>query len=180
MPRLEHSFWLLPSEPLATRLRGLIAELAAAHDAVAFEPHVTLYCGASDDATTRAALDRISAQFGPAQLVFARLEASEEYAKTLFIRFEESAAARDMSETARRLCANASDYMLNPHLSLIYKRMPEARKRQIMASLELPRGGYVFDRVRAIETEAPLAERDQIRRWRVVGECSLAFNGTIQ
>ena len=50
---LEHSFWLVPVEPLKSRLRALISSLAQSCDAVDFEPHVTLWCGASNDESSK-------------------------------------------------------------------------------------------------------------------------------
>jgi 2'-5' RNA ligase len=170
MSRFEHSFWLLPAEPLSTRLRGVVAELAAKYDTAPFEPHVTLYCGLSDDRTTSAVLERVAAQFRPMNLAFEKLDRTEEYTKTLFVQFEESSAARELSETIRSLCAQPSDYGLNPHLSLIYGALQVEEKLEIMRSLDLPEGDYRFDRIAAIETEIPLTQADQIRRWRLVGQ----------
>lgn len=170
MSRLEHSFWLLPAEPLATRLRALIADLARSWDTAPFEPHVTLYCGVSDDAATSSVLKHVTGQFGPVELTFGKLETTSEYTKTLFFQFEENAAAREIFKTILRLSAQPSNYALNPHLSLIYGALPLEAKQKIMRSLELPKGTYLFDRVRAIETEIPLTAADQIRKWRVVSE----------
>jgi len=174
MTRTEHSFWLLPAEPLATRLRAVVADLAEAFGAAPFEPHVTLYCGASDDATTRTVMEAVAQQSGPVELMFARLDATEEYTKTLFIQFEERVAARKIFEAVRGLFSPPSDYALNPHLSLIYSTLPMARKLEIMRTLTLPKGEYRFDRLRAIETEIPLTQSDQIRRWRVVCDRALS------
>ena len=45
----EFTLWLIPCEPLRRTLHALICRLAADLDAVEFEPHVTLFCGPSNE-----------------------------------------------------------------------------------------------------------------------------------
>ena len=75
-------------------------DLAASLDAVEFEPHVTVFCGPSTDAEARAVARRIARQFSPIELTADRLDHTERYTKTLFVQFQESAAVRQMFETA--------------------------------------------------------------------------------
>jgi hypothetical protein len=64
-------------------------------------------------------------------------------------------------------------HVLSPHLSLLYKTMPLAMLAGICQAFDVPKGPYVFDRLRAIETEIPLTGPDQIKRWRTVFECTI-------
>jgi hypothetical protein len=72
-----------------------------------------------------------------------------------------------MSEAARAYSPK-SDYMLNPHLSLLYQRLPEAKRIQLCDTVDIPNGVYLFDRIRLIETELPIEEAGPVRRWRTV------------
>ena len=168
-----HSIWLVPTAPLQSPLRAVIRHLATQYDAVDFAPHVTISAGTSDDAETCAIVRDIAARFAPVELTFEKLDYTSLYTKTLFVQFHQSAIAQSMCDAIKAASAHPSGYVLNPHLSLIYKTMPEATQAEISRVLEVPQGVYRFDRLRAIETEAPLTRPDQVRRWRVVFEAAL-------
>jgi hypothetical protein len=95
-----------------------------------------------------------------------RLDHSERFTKTLFVEFQESARVREMFEMTASGFSRPSDYVLNPHLSLLYKKEPAAERRKLCDSLDVPMGNYRFDRIRMIETELPIEDDGPIRRWR--------------
>ncbi|HEY4846972.1 MAG TPA: hypothetical protein VIH87_04045 [Methylocella sp.] len=169
----EHSFWLLPAEPLKGRLRSIVQQLANKYEAIEFEPHVTVSCGPSDDAQTHIIALEVASLYSHVELIPLKLEHTSEYTKTLFIQFQESGVVRHMSGAIKDRHARPVNYVLNPHLSLLYKTMPLAMLAGICQALDVPKRPYVFDRLRAIETEIPLTGPDQIKRWRPVFECPL-------
>ena len=169
----EHCFWLLPAEPLKGQLRSIVQQLAKKYDAIDFEPHVTISSGPSGDDQTHAIARRAASLYSHVELIPVKLEHTSEYTKTLFIQFQESSIVRHMSDAIKDRHAGPVNYVLNPHLSLLYKTMPLAMLAGICQTFDVPKGIYVFDRLRAIETEIPLTEPDQIKRWRTVFECTL-------
>jgi hypothetical protein len=169
----QHSFWLLPAESLKEQLRSIVQLLAREYDSIDFEPHVTIYCGPSDDDQTRAITHGVARLYSHVELKPVKLEHTSEYTKTLFIQFQDSEVVRRMSDAIKDRHARPENYVLSPHLSVLYKTMPLAMLAAICHTFDLPKGPYVFDRLRAIETEIPLTEPDQIKRWRTVFECSL-------
>jgi 2'-5' RNA ligase len=170
----EFTLWLIPNEPLASTLQALIRRLATDFDAVAFEPHVTLFCGPSNEDEAQATAGAMAARFPPVELSVERLDYTDSFTKTLFVQFAESAAARRMSEAARDCYSSASNYAFNPHLSLIYTRLPEGKQRELCRTLSVPRGTYTFDRVRMVETELPIEDAGPVRRWKTIGDFPLA------
>jgi hypothetical protein len=58
-------------------------------------------------------------------------------------------------------------------LSLLYKTLPAGVQEGLCQKLNVPHGDYRFDRLRVIETELPLSQPQQIRRWRTVFEGAL-------
>lgn len=170
----EFTLWLTPREPLRLLLRSIIGQLAARFDAVEFEPHVTVSCGPSTDVEARAVARRIAAQFSPIELTADRVDHSEHYTKTLFVQFQDSSVLRRIFEIAAEHHSRPSSYVLNPHLSLIYKNLDEGSRRTLCNALDVPMGGYGFDRVRMIETELPIEDDGPVRRWRVVSDEPLA------
>ena len=169
----EFTLWATPREPLRSKLRALIVHLATSLDAVEFEPHVTIFCGPSSEAAARAVAGWIAAQFTPFELVANRLDCSPQYTKTLFVQFRESAAARQMFRAAARAYARPSDYVLNPHLSLVYKKLTETKQGELCETLDVPMGAYPFDRIRMVETELPIEDPGPVRRWRMVCDVPL-------
>jgi 2'-5' RNA ligase len=160
--------WLTPCEPLRSTLRSIIRGLARKLDAVEFEPHLTVFCGPSAESEARAVAHLIAEQFSPVELTADRLDHTKHYTKTLFLQFQESSATLQRIFEIARGYSPKSDYVLNPHLSLLYKKLPEATQRELCETLEVPMGGYQFDRVRIVETELPIEDPGPVRRWRVV------------
>jgi hypothetical protein len=169
----EHSFWLLPAEPLKGQLRAIVQQLAKKYDAIDFEPHVTISSGLSDDDRTHTIARGVASLYSPVELIPVKLEHTSVYTKTLFIQFQESAIVHHMSDAIKDRSARPVNYVLNPHLSLLYKTMPLAILAGICQTFDEPKGPCVFDRLRAIETEIPVTEPDQIKKWRTVFECPL-------
>jgi 2'-5' RNA ligase len=174
--RTEFTLWLTPREPLRSLLRSTIRQLASRFDAVEFEPHVTVFCAPSTDIEALAVARRIAAQFSPIELTACCLDHSESYTKTLFVQFRNSALLRQIFDTAAAQYSRSSNYILNPHLSLIYKKLSLANRRKLCETLDVSMGGYGFDRVRMIETEQPIDDDGPIRRWRVL--CDELLSGS--
>jgi Cyclic phosphodiesterase-like protein len=173
IPNTEFTLWLVPQEPLQSKLREIIRRLSDEFDAVEFEPHVTLFSAPSNDAEARAIVSRISRQFPPVHLILNGLEHTEVYTKTLFIQFDESVVARQMSEIAGNGFSKPSKYQLNPHLSLLYKKLPQAKQKELCRTLNVPQGVYLFDRIRILKTEVPIEDAGPIRGWRTVCDAAL-------
>jgi hypothetical protein len=171
----EHSFWLLPAEPINSQLRSIVQQLATKYDGIGFEPHVTIFSGPSDDDQTHTIARGIASLFSLGELIPVKLDYTSAYSKTLFIQFQESEAVRCMSDAIKDRSARPMNYVLNPHLSLLYKTMPAAKQAEICSSLDVPKEIYLFDRLRAVETEIPLIRPEQIKRWRTVFECALGL-----
>jgi hypothetical protein len=169
-----YSLWLVPAEPLRSELRSIIQKLAAEHESVDFEPHVTVSAGGMlDDDETRDISHDIASRFLPVELAFQKLDYTNLFTKTLFVQFDEGEAARHIFDAIKERGSQTSKYTLNPHLSLLYKTMPVEAQAEICRTLEVPKGTYVFDRLRAIDTENPLTRPEQIKTWRTVFEAPL-------
>jgi putative hydrolase of the HAD superfamily len=170
----EFALWLVPGESLRSSLRSTIRKLATQLDAVEFEPHVTVFCGPSSDEEAQVVVERIASRFAPVELTADRLDHTAIFTKTLVVQFRESADLRRMFEMARNGYARNSGYVLNPHLSLLYKKLPEATQRELCRTLDVSMGRYGFDCIQMIATELPIEDAGPIRRWRVVCENKLA------
>jgi 2'-5' RNA ligase len=171
--RTAFTLWLMPVAPLKDELREVIRCLAEAYDAPLFEPHVTLYAGPSNREEMGAIVKSAAQHFGSIELTLEKLGHTTQYTKTLFIQFAASADLSGMFGDVKKGTAQPSDYVLNPHLSLLYKRMDAAEQARLCRTVEIPKGSYRFDMLRAVEYESPLDEAAKIERITTVCEMKL-------
>ena len=135
---------------------------------------MTVFCGPSNDAAASELVRQIARQTPPCELTAERLDHTASFTKTLFVQFQESATVRRIFEQARTGSMH-SNYILNPHLSLLYKTLPAETRQELCLSIEAPQGSYSFDRIAMIETELPIEDDGPVRRWRAV--CSEPLAG---
>ena len=163
-----YSYWLLPAAPAAAAFKARIDELAVRYDAVAFEPHVTLYTGSSDDGEVAQTLDFLRASFRPLPLAPFVVAQSSRLTKTLYVRLELTpelaALAATLKARARQPSASVLD---DPHVSLMYQAIAEDERAKLAAEIPVP-APFMGDGIAVIETEVPITELDQVRRWRFV------------
>jgi hypothetical protein len=87
---------------------------------------------------------------------------SAEFTKTLFVRF-------DSNESLRKLIVDlAGKPVRDPHLSLVYKSLPAATKREIATTINLPFRSVVFDAVKIARCVSPTKTRRDVESWRIV------------
>jgi 2'-5' RNA ligase len=162
------TYWLIPAEPARSWFRSLIDDLARRLDAPVFEPHVTLGVSNIADENLGAVLENALQQFEPHRLLVDGLDSSQEFTKTLFVQFQPDALLTKLNEKLRSASASPLEYELNPHLSLVYKRMPPKAKNEIMHSIDLPFTDVEFDSVQAVIIPAKIESRQDIEACSVV------------
>lgn len=162
------AFWLLPAQPARQFFAALIEELAERFDAPAFEPHLTLFGRPFDPAFDFHGLDRLSF---PAwiELETNGLHHSAQYSKTLFVRFKPRPEL--MKLRAAMGAAEEDDY--DPHLSLLYQKMPAGALEELSRSIKIAFDSMRFATMKVIRTPARLQSREGIEAWRTVWERSL-------
>jgi hypothetical protein len=98
---------------------------------------------------------------------------SSEFIKTLFVQFAPDRKLQQFNETIRDAAQDSSDYQLNPHLSLLYKKMSILARRQVAHSIKVPFSEVTFDSIKAVRCISPTRGRADIEAWRVVATKSL-------
>ena len=162
------TYWLIPAEPARSHFASLINNLAARFDAPIFEPHLTLYATKAENEDPSELLNRLLAENEGYRLSIGGIDCSDEFTKTLFVQFEPDERLTDLSVNFRRASVCQTEYQLNPHLSLIYKRMSPEAKEEIARSLSLPFNEVPFDSVKAVISPANITAREHVEAWRVV------------
>ena len=162
------AYWLIPAEPAWSYFRSLIRDLATRFDAPEFEPHLTFYVTNAGNDNPTSVLEEVLVNLRPLRLSIAGIDYSDEFTKTLFVQFQPDETLAKLSEKLRSASVAPCEYQLNPHLSLIYKKMPLETKMEIANSPCLPFIEVEFDSVKAIVSSAKIATSDDVNSWRVV------------
>lgn len=158
-------FWLTLARPERDLFVEMIRILAAELGVPRFEPHLTI-CVGSNTRTAREAVRKISVS--PIRLRIKEVSVSNKFTKTLFVRFERSAALDDLNTKMRRAAGVPKEVLRDPHVSLLYKRMPMSSKKELAATIRLPFKDVLFDSIRAIRSEMPMNRPTDVNSWRII------------
>ena len=102
------------------------------------------------------------------------IDQSDEFIKTLFVPFGASTELQNGSEIIREAANDSSHYRLKPHLSLLYKNLPAATRRQLAASIRVPFTDVTFHAIKAVRCVSPTECGADVEAWRVVAQASLS------
>jgi 2'-5' RNA ligase len=166
-PKAIVAYWLIPAKPARSFFASTIAKLAARFDAPLFEPHVTIYAAGKGEDVPADVLNLALTDCTPFRLSVRYIQYSDEFTKTVFVQFEPSPPLSGLSSALRQASALHDEYQLNPHLSLIYKKMTRSTKIDVAASVSLPFTEVLFDSVRAVICPAQVRSHQDVEAWRV-------------
>jgi hypothetical protein len=162
------AYWLVPAEPARNFFASTIAELAPLFDSPLFEPHMTVYASRKGDENPEELLNGALSDCEPIRLSVRDIQSSDEFTKTVFVRFEASAQLSRLSRALQQASTSHDEYQLDPHLSLIYKEMTPERRVEVAASIKLPFTEVLFDSAKAIVCPTPIRSRQDVEAWRLV------------
>ena len=162
------AYWLIPSESAHSFFQAIINDLARRYDAPVFEPHVTIYVGADRADGAKAALGNAARLFKLTTLTPLGIDQSNEFIKTLFVRFAMSAELRRINDFIRDAANDSMPYELKPHLSLLYKNLAVASRRQLAASISVPSSEITFDTIKAVRCVSPTESRVDVESWQTL------------
>ena len=162
------AYWLIPSEREHNCFQQIINDLARRYSAPVFEPHVTIHVGVDCADAAKTALMEAAFKCQLLRLRPVGIDESGEFIKTLFIQFPMSVELQAASEIIRRAANDSSLYELKPHLSLLYKDLPVATRRELAASISVPLSEVTFDAIKAVRCVVPTKSGADIEAWHVV------------
>lgn len=156
------AYWLLPAAQSRDFFCKTIQRLAAKYNAPPFEPHLTLLVGPDVPGEPERTLARVTN--GPVVLPVVGVAVTSKYTKTLFVRF-------DSTEALLRLRHSLGEEgeAFDPHLSLLYKRLPKAEQVQLPAEIKTPFTSVIFDAIAATRCRLPVASAADVAIWKSIG-----------
>jgi 2'-5' RNA ligase len=162
------AYWLIPSEPAHSFFQRIINDLALRYDAPVFEPHVTVHVGGDQADATQEALAEATRECKLIRLTPLGIGQSDEFIRTLFVQFAMSAELRQINDMIREAANDSSRYELKPHLSLLYKNMAAATRRELAASINVPLSELTFDAIKAVRCVSPTQSGTDVGEWQVM------------
>ena len=152
-------YWLLPAKPELEMFRGIIRILAKEFDAPLFAPHLTL-CRSENVKSVGKVLSQIRA--APIRLRVREIAHSSKFTKTLFVRL---APTKSLDRLVTKLGGEAKA-LSDPHLSLLYKKLPAAIRRELAKTIKLPFREVTFDSIATMSCISPTETRQDVKSWR--------------
>ena len=139
-----------------------------------FEPHVTIHVGADRADVTENALEDAARKCKFRGLTPLGIDQSDEFIKTLFVRFAMSVELRKINDIIRKVANDSSNYELKPHLSLLYKNLAVATRRELAASINVLLSEVAFDAIKAVRCVSPTESGADVKTWHVIATASLS------
>ena len=168
------AYWLIPSAPARRFFQRIINDLARRCDAPGFEPHLTIHVGADRADVAKNALGAAARRCKLIGLKPIGIDQSDEFIKTLFVQFAMSAELSKINGVIREETNDSSQYDLKPHLSLLYKNLAAATRRELAALIDVPLSEVTFDAIKAVRCASPTESGADVEAWRVVAAASLS------
>lgn len=166
------SLWLLPIREHGDVLQAVIDRLAAENEAPRFRAHVTAFAGrcTRDDALPEILSD-LAASIAPFQFQISGLHHSDYIMESVVIALAMHDSLKALYTGLGRRLQEKQNMPCNPHLSLIYREMPAARRSALVNEL-------VFDlkhiRIDRICLAAPVGnDWHRFESWHCFHECAL-------
>lgn len=146
MPKEQLSVWAVPSAKNRHKLESSIRDLVESHHAPFFTPHVTLFVAQvpfDEMAGCTAFLGQTNDELHPFTLESQKVDESDFFWKTLFIQFGMTDELMNLYERLRNEFGKYAEkpddiYKINPHLSLLYKDIPQTERQRMAASYTPP------------------------------------------
>ena len=165
------AYWLVPAKPERELFSDVIRILAKEMKAPRFEPHVTIFFAPQDRQSPKRILQKIKA--APIHLSVRGIGTSSAFPKTLFVRLGSNKSLERLVVDVRRATKSRGKARHDPHVSLVYKKLPTATRRKLTSLVKLPFSQIVFDSIKAVRCPSPLRTRADVEAWRTIATRSL-------
>lgn len=166
-------YWLIPAKSQRDFFSEAIRILSKQFNAPCFEPHLTIIVTPEIGLSPGKILKKI--RTSPIALRARGIGFSSKFTKTLFIRFTSSKSLAKLAVDLARETRSRAKLAHDPHVSLIYKKMPASAKKELTSAIQLPFSTVIFDSIKAVRCALPTKTRSDVEAWRVVAKKSLRW-----
>ena len=165
------AYWLLPAKPERDLFCEVVRILRKEFRAPNFDPHLTLFVTRQDRDSPGKVLRQIRPR--PIRLNVRNVAFSPKFTKTLFVRFRSNPAFRKLVGDIGAVVKSKAKPPADPHMSLVYKRIPQRVKKELAKVIKLPFRSVRFDSVVAVRLTLPVRTAADVQKWKIVAKKSL-------
>ena len=145
------SIWLIPSFEDLQYLQSSINTLAVTYQAPVFSPHCTLYSPTDlPAARVKKILERSVKNMKSFYVKKSAISHTENILKTIFIELLKSPEFEQLQQAVINQFPNGQPYEFLPHISLLYKEMPDKKKDIIIRNLQV-KNSFKMDKIAAVQ-----------------------------
>lgn len=168
------SLWLIPVQTDKDYFAKTIDSLSYKYKAPVFEPHLSIFTGICTKKDNIKKIISTSVKTSPIiSLSIKNISCSDAFFKSVFIKFDNSPILVDMQKNVMKKIKCQVHYDLQPHLSLIYKKMPMSIKQDIAKRLNIKKTCVTFDSIRVVTPQNPTQGWLDISKWETILEDKL-------
>ena len=160
------AYWLLPERAARELFSRKIRDLAGQFDAPLFEPHATVFIAPENSRVPLAVL-RDLGQVN-VELTIHSIRFSENFTKTLFVQFETISALQQLGDAIWKASGARNRYLIDPHLSLLYAKLPLATKQRLADKIRLPFHEVCFTSICAMRCIRPTTTAIEVEQWKLL------------
>ena len=160
------AYWLLPEAAAREVFLREIRRLAKEFGAPLFEPHVTIFIAPEN---SRAPLE-VLRELGPVNIELAihSIRFSEQFTKTLFVQFERNNALQQLGDAIWKAERARNRYLINPHLSLLYAKLPSKTNQRLADNIRLPFRKVGFTSICVMQCASPTTRAIEVEQWKLL------------
>jgi len=158
--------WLLPEAATREVFLREIRRLARQFGAPLFEPHVTIFIAPEN---SRAPLE-VLRELGPVNIELAihSIRFSEQFTKTLFVQFERNSPLQKLGDAIWKAEGARNRYLIDPHLSLLYAKLPSKTNQRLADNTQLPFRKVGFSSICVMRCARPTTRAIEVERWKLL------------
>jgi hypothetical protein len=165
-------YWLMPAKPERDLFRDIVRILRKEFGAPDFDPHLTLFVNAKHGQLPKRILQQV--RLRPIRLNVRGVAFSAKFTKTLFVRFKSNPALKRIAIDLGRAAGFSTKAPKDPHVSLLYSKIPLRVKKELAAVIKFPFRTVVFDSIAAVRLTLPVQTAEDVAKWNIVAKKSLS------
>ena len=160
------TYWLLPAAAAREVFSREIRRLARQFGAPLFEPHLTIFIAPENSRNPLEVLHEV----GPVDIKLAihSIRFSEQFTRTLFVQFKRNNALQQLGDTIWKAEGARNRYLINPHLSLLYAKLPSKTNQRLADNIRLPFGKVGFTSICVMRCASPTTRAIEVEQWKLL------------
>lgn len=132
------AIWTVPQDKDKEYLQKIVDDLSQKYNAPKFIPHLTFLGDTIIELNDlKNAIDKTFLDVKPFTAKTIKVSQSEVFFKTLFVEFEKDNFFTNLFNNLKLNLPQQTDYVFKPHISLLYKEMPEEERIKLTKEIKI-------------------------------------------